>query len=188
METETGIDVPARRSVGTSPLGIALPLGVFIAGTIAFAAWTDNWYQTFKALHVLMAIVWIGGAFIIQLFAFRILRENDDQRLAKFTRDVEFIGMRTFVPASLILVVLGFVLMHKGGWQYHFWVIFALVVWALSVVSGAFYSGRVGRLIEERGGVDAEIRRRIEHLILHSRAELVLIALVAIDMVLKPGL
>jgi uncharacterized protein (DUF58 family) len=99
--------------------------------------------------------------------------------------------MRTFIPASLILLALGFVLIHEAHWPYTFWLVFALVVWALSFLSGAFFlgpeSGRVGKLITERGGVDAEIQARIERLLFHSRVELALIALVAMDMVLKPG-
>jgi uncharacterized membrane protein len=191
MDALTGAETPSRRSAFAGPLVTAGPIAGFVAVTIAFAAWTGSWYQTWKALHVLMAIIWIGGALMIQLFAFRILVEDDDRRLATFARDVEFIGMRTFVPSSLVLVVLGFVLVHQGHWAYHFWVVFALVVWAASFVSGAFFlgpeSGRVGKLIEERGGVDGEIRQRIERLLIHSRIELVLIALVAMDMVLKPG-
>lgn len=165
--------------------------GGFVAVFIVFAVWTGQWYATWKALHVLMAIVWIGGALMIQLFAFRILKEREPRRIAEFTKDVELIGMRTFIPASLILVVLGFVLMHEAHWAWRFWAIFALVIWALSFLSGAFYlgpeSGRIGKLIDERGGVDAEIQRRIERILFHSRVEVVLIALVAMDMVLKPG-
>jgi hypothetical protein len=36
-------------------------------------------------------------------------------------------------------------------------------------------------------GVDADVRLRIERLLLASRIELVFLALVAMDMVLKPG-
>ena len=165
--------------------------GAFVAVFVVFAAWSGQWYTTWKSLHVLMAIIWIGGALMIQLFAFRVLKENDPGRMAAFTKDVEFIGMRTFVPSSLVLVVLGFVLMHQGHWAWHFWAIFAIVVWALSFVSGAFYlgpeSGRISKLITEKGGVDAEVKRRIERILFHSRVELVLIALIAMDMVLKPG-
>jgi uncharacterized membrane protein len=165
--------------------------GAFVAVFVVFAAWSGAWYTTWKSLHVLMAIIWIGGAFMIQLFAFRVLKENDAGRMASFTKDVEFIATRTFIPASLILVVLGFVLMHQAHWAWHFWAIFAIVVWAISFVSGAFYlgpeSGRISKLIEERGGVDAEVKRRVERILFHSRVELVLIALIAMDMVLKPG-
>lgn len=182
---------PSRRSALSSPATTAAIGAAFVVGFVAFAAWSGAWYQTWKALHVLMAIVWVGGALMIQLFSLRILGESDPRRMAEFAKDVEFIGMRTFLPSSLILVVLGFVLMHEAHWAWTFWVVFALVVWALSFVSGAAFlgpqSGRIGKLIEERSGVDAEIQRRIEHLLFFSRVELVLLALVAMDMVLKPG-
>jgi len=99
--------------------------------------------------------------------------------------------MRTFIPASLILVILGFVLVHMGHWQWTFWLVFAIVIWAISFISGAAYlgpeSGRIAKLIEARGGVDAEVQTRIERVLLHARVETVLIALLAMDMVLKPG-
>jgi len=189
---ETTSNAPARtRSAYTSNAANAAILGGFTAAFIAFAAWSGSWYSTWKALHVLMAIVWIGGALMIQLFALRILNASDPKRISEFAKDVEVIGSRTFIPASLILVVLGFVLMHQGGWDWQFWAVIAIVVWALSFVNGAAFlgpeSGRIGNLIEERGGVDAEVQSRIERLLLFSRVEMVLIALIAMDMVLKPG-
>jgi len=192
MESEA-VQRPATETRSNSRLAAtALALAIFVGGFIAFAAWNGTWYVTWKAIHVLAAIVWIGGGLMIQLLAWRILRTDEPERLARFTKDVEFVSMRTFIPASLTLVVLGFVLMSKGNWDYDFWVIFALVGWALSFISGAFYigpeSGRIGKLIEARGGIDAEIGRRIERILLHSRIELALIALIAMDMIIKPGL
>lgn len=190
MESVTQVPSGPRSALSSARATAAI-LAAFVALFVTFAVWSGDWYQTWKALHVLMAIVWIGGALMIQLFAFRILKEREPRRIEEFTKDVEFIGMRTFVPASLVLVVLGFVLMHQGHWQWHFWAIFALVAWGLSFVSGAFFlgpeSGRIGKLISERGGVDTEIQGRIERILFHSRVELVLIALIAMDMVLKPG-
>jgi uncharacterized membrane protein len=189
---DTTSNAPARtHSAYTSNTANAAILGAFAAAFIGFAAWSASWYSTWKALHVLMAIVWIGGALMIQLFSFRILRDSDPRRIAEFTRDVEFIASRTFIPASLILVILGFVLMHQGGWDWQFWAVFAIVVWALSFVAGAVFlgpeSGRIGKLIEERSGVDADIQSRIERILLFSRVDMILIALIALDMVLKPG-
>lgn len=193
MESTSGAQAPAPKSSAYSgPATTAAILGVFVAAFVVFAAWAGSWYDTWKALHVLMAIIWVGGAFFVQMMAFRILREKEDgERIRKFASDVEAIATRTFIPASLVLVVLGFVLVHQGHWGYKFWVVVALVVWALSFVSGAAFlgpeSGRIAKLIEARGGVDAEVRERIERLLLHSRVEMMLIALLAMDMVLKPG-
>jgi uncharacterized membrane protein len=194
METTSGGQAPTKTaaSVYSGPATTAAILAIFAAGFIVFAVWAGSWYQTWKALHILMAIVWVGGALMIQLFAFQILKADDGDRIAKFTKDVELIGMRTFIPSSLILVVLGFAMIHMGEWDYSFWIVFAIVIWLLSFISGAAFlgpeSGRIAKLIEERGEVDAEVRKRIERLLLHSRIEMMLIALLAMDMVFKPGL
>ena len=69
---------------------------------------------------------------------------------------------------------------------------FALGGWGASFLLGVLVlspeSGRIAKLIEARGGVDAEIGARIERLLLFSRVELAVLALIAMDMVLKPGL
>jgi cytochrome bd-type quinol oxidase subunit 1 len=113
-----GVTGPERLSSGSSS-STTVTAAIVVAFAVAFvglAVWAGSWYSTVEALHVLIAIVWVGGALMIQLFAFRILKETDDDRIAKFAKDAEFISMRTFVPASLILVALGFVLMHQGHW------------------------------------------------------------------------
>jgi uncharacterized membrane protein len=169
----------------------AATLGVFVAGFVAFALWVGDWYATWKALHVLSAIIWVGGAIYIQLLAFRIFRLDDPVRIQQFAKDAEMVGARVFTPAALLLVVLGFVLVSNGDWPYTFWIVFALAVWLLSfvfnVVLVAPESGRIATSIKERGGVDAAVRDRIERMYLYSRVETMLLALAAIDMVLKPG-
>ena len=54
-----------------------------------------------------MAIVWIGGGIMMQAFALRALAAKDGARMAEFSRDAEFIGMRLFTPASLVLLLTG---------------------------------------------------------------------------------
>jgi uncharacterized membrane protein len=190
VDSEATAPAPARSNLRL--VATVLALLIFVGGFIAFAAWNGIWYQTWKAIHVLAAIVWVGGALMIQLLAVRIMKSNDPNELARFAKNVEYISIRTFIPASLVLLALGFVLMDKGGWEYKFWVIFALVGWGASFLLGVLVlspeSGRVAKLIEERGGVDAEIGARIERILLYSRVELAVIALIAMDMVLKPGL
>ena len=64
-------------------------------------------YLTLKSLHILAAIVWVGGAVTTQAFAIRTMHANDPERMAAFTKDVEFIGQRLFTSASLVLLLLG---------------------------------------------------------------------------------
>lgn len=151
---------------------------------------TITTYQWFLAVHILAAVLWVGGAFTIQAFTIRAVRANDGPYLARLTSEVEWVGTRIFVPASLVLVVFGFLLIHQQHYDYRFWVVFPIVVWALSFATGAGFlapeSRRISAAIERHGIDGAETRMRIQRIFLVSRVELAFLLLVALDMVLKP--
>jgi uncharacterized membrane protein len=155
---------------------------------VPIAATTYQWYL---AVHILAATVWVGGALATQVFAFRATRTNEGTRIANFAQDAEWIGMRIFLPSSLILVVLGFLLMNEGNWDYDFWVVFALASWALSVLVGATFlgpeSGRIAKVIDREGADSPEATARLKRIFLVSRIELVLLIVVVVDMAVKPG-
>jgi len=154
-----------------------------------------NHYNALKFVHVLAAVVWVGGACTVQVYAFLATRSNDPVKVAAFASDTEFVGMRVFLPSSLILLVSGMFTLHdsSGLWSYgQGWVQFALVVIALSIVVGAGYlgpeAGRIARATE-RSGVDSpEVQERIRRVFLVSRIELVFLLAVVFDMVVKPGM
>lgn len=147
-------------------------------------------YQWYLLAHILMTVVWVGGAVMLQLFAARILAGGDPGRLAMFAKDASWVGSRVFAPASLLILVFGVLLVEEADIGYPFWVLFGLGVFAFSFFSGAIFlgpeSGRVGRLIDERGVADGEAQRRIRRIIAFARFELLLLVLVVVDMVIKP--
>jgi uncharacterized membrane protein len=147
-------------------------------------------YQWYLMVHILTAVIWVGGSLVTQFFAFRILQTNDPVRMAGFSKDVEWIGTRLFMPSSLLLLVFGFLLVHEADWGYPFWVIFGLAVFGVSFVMGAGFfgpeSGRIGKLIDAQGAESPEVQRRIKRILLFSRFELLLLILVVIDMTIKP--
>jgi hypothetical protein len=121
-----------------------------------------------------------------------MLRANEPVRIAGFAKDVEWLGQRLFIPASLLLLIFGFLLVHEGHWSYDFWVIFGLVVWGLSALSGSAFlgpeSGRIGKLIAAHGPEHPEAQARIRRILLISRVEMVLLLAVVFDMTIKPFL
>jgi len=154
-----------------------------------------NNYNALKFVHVLAAVVWVGGACTVQVYALLALRTDDPARVAAFAADTEFVGMRIFLPSSLILLVSGMFTLHdsSGAWSYsQGWVQFGLAVIALSIVVGAGYlgpeSGRIARATEAHGVASAEVQARIRRIFLVSRIELVFLLAVVFDMVVKPGM
>jgi uncharacterized membrane protein len=150
-------------------------------------------FELMKTLHVLAAVVWVGGPVTVQILGVRMLRADDPVRLAAFSKDIEWIGTRLYTPASLLVLLMGIGMVVQGGSPYFsdLWIILGLLGIAFSVIVGSTYlgptSGKLGRLIEERGPDDPAAQQTIARILLVSRIELVVLMLVVIDMVVKPG-
>jgi uncharacterized membrane protein len=148
-------------------------------------------YEWVKAFHVLAAVVWVGGAAMVQVLALFALRSKLPGRKAEFAREAEWVGMKIFLPSTLLLVALGFYLVHDGHWGYHLWVILALVGFGLSFVTGLFFlgpeSGRIAKAIEAEGPDSEAVALRIKRILVVSRIEVAILVLLIFDMVIKPG-
>jgi uncharacterized membrane protein len=151
-------------------------------------------YKWWLAIHILLAVVWVGSDVAIQIFVIRAKQAGPD-RLAYLAREIEWYGTRVLLPSSLGLVIIGFILLHVSAGAYDLgqgWVLFGFIVWLLSASAGAFYlgpeSGRLSKVVEERGPDDPEYQARLSRIFVVSRIELVLLILVVLDMTVKPGL
>jgi uncharacterized membrane protein len=150
-----------------------------------------DFYEFLKVLHVLAAVVWVGGASATQVFAIRAKRANEPSRMVDFLTESEWIGTRVFLPSSLILVATGFGMIGDADLEFDFWIIFGLAVWLFSAGVGASFlgpeSGRIANIVAAEGATSPNAIARIKRIFLVSRIELVLLLLVVIDMVVKPG-
>ena len=149
-------------------------------------------YELFLFAHLVFVITWLGTDVAVQVLSFRTLAASP-QRQVDFMRDVEWLGQRLLIPASLLVLVFGFLLVNEIGYEVaDTWILLALAGFAFSFVLGAGFlgpeTGRIGRLVDERGAEDPEVSRRIRRILLFSRVELVVLIAIVLDMVLKPGL
>jgi uncharacterized membrane protein len=122
-------------------------------------------------------------------------RRAGPDRVAYFASEVEWYGTRVLLPASLALVIIGFILLHVSAGAYDLgqgWVAFGFAGWLFSAIVGSAYlgpeSGRLSKLVEERGPEDPEYLRRLARIFFVSRIELIILILVVLDMTIKPGL
>ena len=114
-----------------------------------------TWHSFLLFAHISMAIVWIGGAVMMQLFGIRAAMSGDPARIAALGQDIEWIAIRTFLPASLLAFLSGVLLVVDSDF-YGFgddWIVIALVLYATTFLAGLLFlgpeSGRVGKLQEE---------------------------------------
>jgi uncharacterized membrane protein len=151
-------------------------------------------YSWLVLIHILAAITWVGGAIMLNVLNTRSIRSNDPARLATAARETEWVGTRVIAPTTLVLIAMGLTMVAVNeAWTIgQLWIILALVLFGLTFATGAFFlgpeAGRIGKLVEERGPQDPEVRRRLRRVVLVGRLDLVTLVVVVWDMVVKPGL
>lgn len=150
-------------------------------------------YSALLAIHILMAVTWVGSNVAQQIYAVRARRAGP-QQFGAIIEQVGWYGNHVLAPASLVLILTGFGLAATGDWSLtEPWLIFAIAVWVASFVLGAGYLGpssaKVGEAMAANGGaVPDDKLPLVDRLFLVSRIELVLLLLVVADMAVKPGL
>jgi uncharacterized membrane protein len=148
-------------------------------------------YNVLKTIHVLAAIVWIGGALTMNILGTRLARANEPARLTAFARDVEWIGQRVYLPASITVLLFGIFTVLDGDIGFTtLWVVIGLLGIVITALTGSIFLGpeskRVAEIAEQKGVEDPEVHRRIARLFVVSRIDLVVLVVVVADMVLKP--
>jgi uncharacterized membrane protein len=148
-------------------------------------------YQLLLYVHIICAVIWVGGAAYAQLLAVRVNRSPDPSELPHLARHIEYLGTRVFLPAAVLLFVAG-AAMTLQAWSFgQTWIAISVALWVLSAVVGAVYLGprvkRAGELFEAEGPTSQEGRELINRLFLVSRLELVGFALIIALMTFKPG-
>jgi uncharacterized membrane protein len=103
-------------------------------------------------LHVTVAVIWVGGALMMQFFGVRASMSGDPRRMAALGEDIEWIANRVFIPASLLAFVSGVLLVVESDF-YGFgddWIVMGLVLYATTFFAGLLFlgpeSGRIGKL------------------------------------------
>lgn len=148
-------------------------------------------YEVLLFLHIAAAIVWLGGAMVIQYFAFRAERADDALEMHRVASDAEWLAMRLFVPASLAVLAFGILLVLDGPWDFdQLWIVLGLVGSAFSFLLGTLFlspeSGRIAKLIEAHGPAHEAVTSRISRILALSRFELAILFAVVLDMAMKP--
>jgi uncharacterized membrane protein len=148
-------------------------------------------YQALLFTHIICAVIWVGGAFFAQLLVLRVERSTDPGDLPKLGRHLEFLGMRVFLPVSIILFLAGAVMTAQQWGFGQTWVSVSMGLWVLSAILGALYIGprtkKIAELFEAEGPSSTAARALLSRVFLVSRLELVSFAIIIALMVFKPG-
>jgi uncharacterized membrane protein len=193
------MDTPATGSAargGTSQnLTYAILAGVAIIGVIfAFsgsALMPNNWYALFKAVHVLGAVIWVGGGVSIMIHAIRGQRAYKPEDIVTVAKQAAFMGEKVFAPVGLITFLMGIAMMINTSWGWgHFWIVAGLIGYASTFVVGVAILSPMAKKIDEsaekNGPTHPETIALIERIMFLARFDVAVLMLVVLDMVTKP--
>ena len=192
------MDTPATETVAPSRAGgnltYALLAAVIVVSAIfAFStnALPNHWYAVFKTVHVLLAVVWVGGGVLLTILAIVADRRNDPHEVATIARPAVFVGEKIFAPAGLVVFVMGIAMMLNTNWGWGtFWIDAGLVGYALTFVTGIAVLSPLAKKIkvsaEQNGPEHPETIALIDRILLIGRFDAAVLLLVIADMVTKP--
>jgi uncharacterized membrane protein len=193
MDTPAADSVPDRTQDRNLTIGVAVAVLV-IAVIFSFSGsyfLPNNWYSLFKAIHVAVAVFWVGGGLLLVTLAFRAQRMNDPNEVVTIARQAAFVGEKLFAPAGLIVLVMGIAMMVNTNWGWgHFWIVFGLLGYAATFAVGlgvlSPLAKRIAASAEQNGPTAPETLALIDRILLVARFDIAVLVLVVVDMVTKP--
>lgn len=149
-------------------------------------------YELLKTVHILAVVAWVGGGLAVNILGTRIAATGDTGRVIAFSREAGWIGQRFFLPASVVVLIMGVLAVLEGEWSFGDpWVGIGITGIIVTALTGALVLGpeatRVGALAESQGTSSGEVQRRIHRILTVSRIDLVVLFVVIVVMVAKPG-
>lgn len=150
-------------------------------------------YEFLLTVHVLAAIVWLGGGIAMHILGRRVLKRNDPQEIYKFSAEVNTIGMRLYAPTSIVLLVAGVLLVNEAGFEFsQLWITLGFLGWIFSFIVGVGYYGpqdkKLQALVAADGPTAPGVVANVRQALMVNSIEILILLLVVVDMTYKPGL
>ncbi len=150
-----------------------------------------TYYEILKFLHVLAAIIWLGGGFMILTLVVRAERADDGLLLKKIAENTKWLAQRLFIPSSLAVLVLGILATIEGPWGFgDLWIVLGLIGYAASFLTGILFLEPEGKRIDaamtEYGPGSPQAAHHIRRINVVQRMEMVILFLVVAVMAVKP--
>jgi len=194
MEPEQTVEAPrgAPRLFGGFGVDTLAAGIILLAATVFLLSYAPGKYQIYLAVHVVAAVIWVGGDVTLTTLGIVFERRRDGEALAQLGKLGAWIGVHVYTPALFAVLGFGIALMQKGEWPWDlFWVDFALVGWAIAAVVGVGFVGpelgRIDRAARQFGPESAEVRRRVRRLFTVFRFDTALLVLIVLVMTAKPS-
>jgi uncharacterized membrane protein len=145
-------------------------------------------FETLKLIHVLAAMMWVGGGILQTIYAVRARRADDAHRLG-FARDMVFLGSRVFGTASGVALIFGvWMVFERPGFTFgDTWIIIGLAGFALSSAIGVAFFTPKGKALLARLEAGEQAESLLATVTRVAFVDQFILLVVVWAMVVKPG-
>jgi len=190
---EPAVDAPKGAPKLFGGFGVdTLLAGLFLlVGTIIFLSFAPFAYDVYLAVHVVAAVVWVGGDVTLTTLGIVFERRGEGETLGALGRMGTWIGTRVYTPTLFMVIGFGIALMLERDLDWgQFWVIFGLIGWAIATCVGIGFVGpalgRIDEAARTHGPDSPEVAARVKRLFMIFRFDTALLVHIVIDMSAKP--
>ena len=150
-----------------------------------------SWYELLLSLHILSIATWFGSNLAITAMSFMALRTSAESFGGIVVLAGKWAG-KAHPVAGVLLLLTGFAMVADADYSLgDAWLIIAIVGLVVTMGLGGALIGRTAdgmiKRIENGAMTAEELSDGGRQLLLYTRIELVLLVLIIVDMVAKPG-
>jgi uncharacterized membrane protein len=150
-------------------------------------------YELLLTIHVLAAVVWVGGNISLHILGRRTLKRADPTEIVAFSNEINTVALRLYAPTSMILLIAGILLVNEAGYEFdQLWITIGFLGWIFSFLVGVGYYGRQDKklqaLVAAEGPSTEGAITNVRQALLVNQVELLILVVVIIAMTTKPGL
>ncbi len=153
---------------------------------------TQTLYDWLLFLHVLAAMVWVGGGVMLAVLAARVVRDPDPGAVGRFTGSLRVLGPLVLAPATVAVLGLGmWLVVDSEAWDFgQLWVQLGPGLFVAAFLVGAVWQSRSALAATRAAGRedDAEARRQLRRWLAGYWLIVALLVVAVWDMTTKPGL
>lgn len=150
-----------------------------------------DWYPIVKFLHVVSAILWVGGGFVLFLLGVLAERAGNIEDKLQAMRASGQLGGRFFAPMSMLTLIFGLVMCGFWVGFAELWIVIGLVGYATTFSIGMLIfkptGERMGAMVAEQGVTPAVLAIG-QRMMRWARLDYAVMLVIIADMVLKPTL
>lgn len=148
-----------------------------------------TWYDLFQFLHVVAAIVWVGGGLTFVVLVATANRRGDAADVLRAYKMMIPYANRVFMQAAIVALVSGIVMLLFVPQWGAAWIIFGLLGIGVSgYLGGALLGPKTAELLrlEAKEGASAAVMAIARDVATIARFDMVLLVTIVADMVIKP--